>query len=118
VPRHKAPFDHQGPERTRTLFSLSQRFGWICWYCNRKLTQASASIDHVIPRVCDGCDDADNLALACGFCQRAKWDLPLSEFLAWLDFVSQGDSVTCLREFTSSKAFGCYETIKESTQNE
>ncbi len=110
--RHKS---FKGSERTRMLFTLAQRFGWACWYCNRKLNQHSASIDHVISQACGGCDDADNLALACGFCQRAKWDLPLSEFLEWLDFVRQGDSVTWLREFASPKAFECYETPKLAT---
>lgn len=116
--RSRAPFERRGTERNRVLFTLAARFGWVCWYCNRKLDQCSASVDHIIPRACGGLDSTDNLALACEFCQRAKWDLPLHQFLEWLDFLRQGDSVTWLREFIEPRAFDRHEIPENATCNQ
>jgi 5-methylcytosine-specific restriction endonuclease McrA len=94
-----APWESSESARRAVLFKLALRFGWVCWYCNAKLSPATATIDHVIPRCGGGPHDEENLALACEFCQRAKWDRTLTEFLRWLRFVRDGDSLTWLKDY-------------------
>lgn len=45
--------------------------GWRCLYCHAPLTHEH-EIDHVVPLVRGGSNCADNLALACVPCNRAK----------------------------------------------
>jgi len=77
-----------------TRFKLADRFGWVCWYCNIKLTPNTANVDHVVAYGMGGSDDMSNLALSCEFCNMAKGYKPLDYFLEWLMFVRNGDSVT------------------------
>jgi hypothetical protein len=90
-------------------FRLADRFGWKCWYCNKKLIPPARHqfgggirgsyphIDHVKPQ-CDGGDDGiDNLALSCAFCNMAKGAADVHEFLAWLDAIRTGDTRTPIR---------------------
>jgi hypothetical protein len=52
-----------------------------------------------------GTDDADNLVLACSFCNRAKWDLDASEFLCWLSHVRSNKFVCTAERFEGSECF-------------
>lgn len=74
-------------ERLRLLERLASVHGWVCWYCGMKVAIKGAHIDHIMPKSRGGCDDFDNLALACGPCNRAKYDRPISEFIEWLEFI-------------------------------
>ena len=47
-------------------------------------------VDHIKPVCNGGTDDLDNLSLACAFCNMAKGDAPVEEFLEWLDAVRFG----------------------------
>ena len=73
-------------ERETLILTLISRYGAICWYCGAKLTD-SIHLDHIIPRAKKGSDSIHNRALACGFCNRAKWSLDADEFISWLDYV-------------------------------
>lgn len=104
-------------ERERIAWKLSERFGWCCWYCNLPLRpvdadsrlqknknssvlvrQLATHIDHIIPKVAGGTDDIDNLALACECCNRAKFNLHVDFFLAWLDRVKFAEVWTPIRD--------------------
>lgn len=43
-----------------------------CWYCNRQLTEKSATIDHIVPLSAGGWDVKHNFALACIGCNQKK----------------------------------------------
>lgn len=64
--------------RTEMLRYLAKRdAGWICTYCLRDLAPrygggVAPTIDHFIPRVMGGTDDADNLVLSCSPCNLRK----------------------------------------------
>ena len=76
--------------RASLLQRLAEVHGWICWYCGRKVDlhgQRAGCADHVIPVSQGGANDFSNLALACCFCNRAKYDWPAEELIAWLDFM-------------------------------
>lgn len=55
----------------------------LCVYCNKELTSANRTQDHVIPRCRGGSDlGRDNLEPACIECNSAKGDMSLLEYLA------------------------------------
>ena len=82
--------------RRRTLFTLADRFGWKCWYCQKPLQLDAVHLDHILAKANGGTDEISNLALTCGFCNRAKTDLDVDEFVGWLDWVRNGNSKTLL----------------------
>ena len=43
-----------------------------CSYCDRKITFAQATLDHVMPQVLGGKSDRGNLVLACKKCNEKK----------------------------------------------
>lgn len=45
-----------------------------CFYCGKKLTLSSSTLDHCIPKSKGGSDDFDNLVLACKKCNQDKAD--------------------------------------------
>jgi|ERR1039458_6401788 5-methylcytosine-specific restriction endonuclease McrA len=47
-------------------------------------------VDHIIPLACNGTDDIDNLAIACEFCNHAKWDMSAETYIRWLDHIRFG----------------------------
>lgn len=64
-------------ERTR----LDDRIVWVgkCIHCNSKLVVADdgrslgeATLEHIIPQTQGGTNDVNNLAVACGRCNREK----------------------------------------------
>jgi len=79
-------------KRGQLLTRLIDRYGAICWYCGKEFTD-SIHIDHIIPRASKGSDKIDNRALACSFCNHAKWDKPVKEFLEWLSYVRNSDFI-------------------------
>jgi 5-methylcytosine-specific restriction endonuclease McrA len=94
--RHKEQTGHgcisRVDRRDSNLLKLSLVCGWRCWYCGIELLEESATIDHIVPRAKGGSDHLDNLALCCEFCNRAKLDRSVEEFLRWLDFVASPHS--------------------------
>jgi 5-methylcytosine-specific restriction endonuclease McrA len=49
-----------------------------CNYCHARLTERTATVDHLIPESRGGTDDPGNLALACLGCNKSKGSrLPL-----------------------------------------
>lgn len=68
---------------------LIDRIGSYCAYCNMPLTQA-LQVDHVVPKVpVPGMPagpqlDWNNMILACGPCNRAKWNYPCDDTLYYL----------------------------------
>lgn len=89
-------------ERRTLQFSLSRRFGWLCWYCGNKFNGASIHLDHIIPISVGGPDDESNIALSCGFCNMAKSDYPLDVFLDWLDSIRFGPTWCPIRDGSKS----------------
>lgn len=90
-------------QRKAIRFDLARKYGWVCWYCGQKLT-GQIHIDHIVPASAGGTDDLDNLALACGFCNMAKQDYPLSIFLDWLDAVRFGHAWCPIRDGAKSRS--------------
>ncbi|TXK93372.1 hypothetical protein BMR07_17010 [Methylococcaceae bacterium CS1] len=39
--------------------------GGNCFYCGKPMTNKIASIEHIIPRSCDGSNELDTLAVFC-----------------------------------------------------
>lgn len=80
-------------QHNRIMSELGARSGWRCEYCGIDVSDASvveATIDHVKPREQGGTLQLLNVKLACEFCNRAKAQKHVTEFLAWLNFVRQG----------------------------
>lgn len=61
---------------------LLNRHGPVCAYCERRVTPASITMDHVTPRKGKTAyDRRDNLVLACPACNALKADQPFLAFL-------------------------------------
>ena len=64
-----------------------------CSYCG---DTTKLSIDHLIPRIKDGPDDADNLVLACRPCNSSKQG---KDLLVWSSTMGRFPSVLVLRRY-------------------
>ena len=65
----------------------------VCSYCGEA---EKLSVDHLIPRVKDGPDDADNLVLACRRCNSSKQG---NDLLVWSQATGRFPSVLVLRRY-------------------
>jgi len=72
--------------RLNLLSKLSTKYGCICWYCGRELTDL-VHIDHIIPKCDGGSNLIDNRALSCDMCNMAKNRHSLTEFKDWLSYI-------------------------------
>lgn len=68
----------------KTRIRLAAKHGWVCWYCQDPISLSKCEVDHIWPVSRGGKGSIGNLALTCKVCNRAKGDMPLIEFRAWL----------------------------------
>jgi 5-methylcytosine-specific restriction endonuclease McrA len=85
-------------DRFINIRELIRLYGRRCWYCGQRIDYGGMNesiqekvydstrieIDHIISKSQGGDDSLDNLALACGNCNKAKWNQGILEFLKWL----------------------------------
>ncbi len=64
------------PELRAELF---KRDDWRCRYCGTLVDDASATLDHILPRSRGGADTSENLATACHGCNSIKSGLTEAE---------------------------------------
>lgn len=57
-------------------------YGWHCFYCSLILNKSTLTQDHAIPLSKGGTNFTANLLPCCGFCNSAKKDRTVFEFLA------------------------------------
>lgn len=77
------------PEKRAALY---ERDGWECAYCGRgprdkrnpKQASVVLTLDHLVPRVQGGDNDAHNLVTACKTCNSSRQDRP------WRDYATGG----------------------------
>ena len=72
------------PEKRLAIYI---RDGFQCAYCGRSLkgaTPAEVTLDHLLPRVAGGGNEATNLITACRACNSSRQDKP------WIDFAPGG----------------------------
>lgn len=53
-------------------FQILERDNWTCQYCGQYAPNVRLEIDHKVPIVNGGSDNADNLVTACWACNRGK----------------------------------------------
>jgi 5-methylcytosine-specific restriction endonuclease McrA len=75
-PDSPAPFRHWEGRRRRLARIKHELLDEDphCYYCGVRLTAASATLDHALPRSKGGRDDKSNLCLACEPCNNDKGD--------------------------------------------
>lgn len=72
------------PEKRLAIYI---RDGFQCAYCGRDLKHATAAevtLDHLLPRVAGGTNEATNLITACRACNSSRQDKP------WMDYATGG----------------------------
>jgi len=74
-------------QKKRTSLNISkrkvfERDGNKCGYCDKTLTSANRTIDHVIPTSRGGRNSYDNVVACCGACNSKKGDRLLNE-IGW-----------------------------------
>lgn len=72
------------PEKRLAIYI---RDGFACAYCGRDLRNAPAAevtLDHLLPRVYGGNNDATNLITACRACNSSRQEKP------WIDYATGG----------------------------
>jgi len=72
------------PEKRLAIYI---RDGFQCAYCGRALKNAPAAevtLDHLVPRVAGGGNEATNLIIACRACNSSRQDKP------WMDYATGG----------------------------
>lgn len=56
---------------------IYERDGWACVWCKRPVAaKSTACLDHVLPRVLGGTNNASNLVTACLDCNQRRGDMP------------------------------------------
>lgn len=62
------------PKLARRKFRqhIFEAWEWRCAYCDKHLSEHTATIDHIVPKHKGGQNIRSNLACACGNCNRAK----------------------------------------------
>ncbi|GGY88954.1 HNH endonuclease [Streptomyces nitrosporeus] len=74
-----------GPSRRDVLRRWEEADEWSCVYCDCSFGQmVAAEVDHIVPLAKGGLHEWSNLAPACAWCNRAKSDLDMSDWLAVL----------------------------------
>ena len=63
--------------RRRRKARLFERDGAACAYCGATLTEATATLDHIIPRGKGGSNGLSNLRLACAPCNHSRDQRPV-----------------------------------------
>lgn len=58
--------------RKRFRESIFQAWNWKCAYCDKQLTELTATVDHIIPKHKGGHSTRNNLACCCSSCNRGK----------------------------------------------
>ena len=51
---------------------IFEEWGWKCAYCDRELTEDTATIDHVLPKHKGGQNVKHNMVCCCGRCNKNK----------------------------------------------
>lgn len=95
-----------GSMQMRTLYDdekVKLAYPQACCYCG---TAESLSIDHLIPKIQQGPDYADNLVWACRSCNSSKRDRDLLE---WFKIKDLFPSLLLLRRYTKLVARYCTE---------
>ena len=59
---------------------VSERDGWLCTYCGRRVTRRTRHVDHSVSRANGGTNHLNNLRLACAACNLGKGALNSREF--------------------------------------
>jgi 5-methylcytosine-specific restriction endonuclease McrA len=59
-----------------TRQAVRERASYLCEYCHspERLSANRFTVDHIIPRSLEGCDDISNLALACRRCNERRYN--------------------------------------------
>lgn len=60
----------------RLRMKVHERCGWVCFRCGEKLTEQTATVDHIRARSLGGDDSDENLQSACLKCnqKKAAWE--------------------------------------------
>jgi len=74
--RSREPNHYMDPSLRIAIFDRDQ---WECQYCGDLLTEASATLDHIVPRSRGGTDEKGNLATCCMMCNAIKSDRTYEE---------------------------------------
>lgn len=77
----KVPVLHRH-ERRQVVLALHDEQGRKCYYCQKIVTIAEATGDHLVPLSRGGMDAKINIAMACLSCNQEKGNLTAAEFLA------------------------------------
>lgn len=70
------------------LYHVQKHNGMVCEYCKAKLNHyKEISLDHYVPRVAGGGDEAENIRISCVPCNSMKGAInPLTDLELFLDF--------------------------------
>jgi hypothetical protein len=70
------------PKLARRQFRkhIFEAWDWKCAYCERELTEDTATIDHVIPKHKGGHNVKNNMVCCCCKCNRSKGSQLLADF--------------------------------------
>ncbi len=66
-------------QRRSRRAALRARDGDQCFYCDKLLTDAEASLEHLLPQSADGPHHLANLVLACAPCNKNARNLSIAE---------------------------------------
>ncbi|MGA0128667.1 MAG: HNH endonuclease [Burkholderiales bacterium] len=70
------------PKLARRKFRqhIFEAWNWKCAYCDKELTENTATIDHILPKHKGGQNIRQNMACCCTNCNRSKASSLLNEF--------------------------------------
>ena len=75
-------------------------------------------IDHRVPKSAGGGDDDQNLGLACHWCNLAKQDYSVDEYMAWIEHIRATDSPILSARGWAGGQSKIYRAATDSAENE
>ena len=70
------------PKNARREFRqrIFEEWNWKCAYCDKHLTESTATIDHIVPKYSGGHNTKSNMCCCCSTCNKDKATTPLGEW--------------------------------------
>ncbi len=99
-------------DRVRLIRKLADQSGWRCGYCGQRIFPLAVlkgggrdgvTLDHITAKSKGGDEGEDNFVLACGNCNRAKFDQDVIEYLKWLAYIRSSRFICLILKKLSKK---------------
>lgn len=86
---------------------IYERDGFRCQYCGEKVTDKTATLDHVIPKGKGGGNNSANLKTSCRKCNSSKGSKDINEYRAYVGLMkTEYGNVISISQYAQLSSLG------------